>query len=111
MPKKKIAIPTDKDGGLDDSISTVLGRAKTFTIIDLDEEKIENIDVIKNPAQSYEQGVGPIVFKLLADLGVNTVIATEFGPGISTLFKHSKISKFKVKPDMRVNEAVKKFLE
>lgn len=102
----KVAIPTKGDGGMEDVVSDVFGRAKTFTVIDIEGKEIRNVEVIQNPAASYKYGAGPIVVKTLTDLGVNTMVASEFGPGVSTLLGHFNVAKIKVKAGTRVVEAI-----
>ena len=108
--KVKIAIPTRDRGGLEDAVSDVFGRAKTFTVVDAGENEIKNVVVLNNPAISYSHGAGPIVVKMLIDSGINTVIAAEFGPGVSTLLDQHKITKIKVNAGERVSESVKNAL-
>jgi len=63
MQKCKIAIATKGDGGMEDVVSEVFGRANTFTIIDLNKE-VENVTVLQNQAKSYKHGAGPLVVKM-----------------------------------------------
>ena len=109
--KLRIAIPTKGEGGLEDVVSDVFGRANTFTIIDVEGKEVKRVEVIQNPASSYKHGTGPVVVKTLTDMGVNTVVASEFGPGVSTLLEHFNVAKVEVKSNTRVAEAIKKFLE
>ena len=50
MVKRKIAVATEGKKGLEDVVSNVFGRAKTFTIVDADDEKIISVSVVENPA-------------------------------------------------------------
>ena len=111
MDKIKLVIPTNGNKGLEDTVSDVFGRAETFTIIEVCEGSICNVDIVKNPAASYKHGAGPIVVKMLADLGVEAVAAREFGIGASTLLDQNKIRKLKVKSGIPVREAVKTILK
>jgi predicted Fe-Mo cluster-binding NifX family protein len=104
----RIAVATGKNGGLDDRVSDVFGRADTFTLIDVDEGQIKNVKILKNPAVSYEHGAGPIVVKTLVDLGVNIVIGSELGPGALALIKQHNISMVKVNRGTLVSDAIKK---
>jgi predicted Fe-Mo cluster-binding NifX family protein len=94
-----------------DVVADVFGRAKNFTIIIIKEKNVTNVEVIKNTVASYKHGAGPLVVKTLIDLGVTTVIAGEFGPGVSTLLKQFNITQVKVNSGTRVAEALKAFLE
>jgi predicted Fe-Mo cluster-binding NifX family protein len=109
LPKEiKVAVPTKGGGGLEDVISDVFGRAKTFTIIDMEGEKEKRVDVIQNPAASYKHGAGPIVVKMLVDSGVNVVLAGKLGPGSSALLEQHNVTMIAVKPGISVSEAIKK---
>ena len=108
--KYRVAIPTKGQGGLEDVVSDVFGRANTFTIVDVEKSAIKNLKVLENPAVSYQHGAGPIVVKMLIDNGVNTVIAAEFGPGVSTLLDQHKVTKIKVNAGSSVSESIKNAL-
>ncbi|MEM3693603.1 MAG: NifB/NifX family molybdenum-iron cluster-binding protein [Candidatus Bathyarchaeia archaeon] len=105
--KFRIAIPTMGEGGLEDKVSEVFGRAKTFTIIDMDGETVEAVSVLRNPASSYSYGAGPIVVKMLIDHGVNVVVAGELGPGALGLLEQHGIRIITVKPGISVSEAIR----
>jgi len=102
----RVAVATKGNGGLDETVSDVFGRATTFTLIDISESQVKNMKVLQNPAESYKAGAGPIAVKTLIDAGVNIVAAAEFGPGVSTLLKQHDVSMVKVKPGITVTEAV-----
>jgi predicted Fe-Mo cluster-binding NifX family protein len=110
LRKLKIAIPTKGQGGLEDVVSDVFGRANTFTVIDTEKNALKNVRVLENPAVSYEHGAGPIVVKMLIDSGVNMIIASEFGPGVSTLLDQHKVTKITVQAGSSVSESVKNAL-
>ena len=111
MRETKLAIPTKRHGGMKDTVSDVFGRAKTFTIIDVEGKEITKVEVIQNSAASYKHGAGPIAVKTLTDLGVNTVMASEFGPGVTTMLEHFNITKVEVNRGTQVVEAIKEFLK
>jgi predicted Fe-Mo cluster-binding NifX family protein len=107
MGKLKIAIPTEAYASLEDTVSEVFGKAKTFTIANIENGQARNVRVIDNPAASYDYGAGPVVAKTLADLRVDFVLATELGPGASGLLKHHGIKTISVKPGTRVADVIK----
>jgi predicted Fe-Mo cluster-binding NifX family protein len=47
---------------------------------------------------------------MLIDSGVNTVIAAEFGPGVSTLLDQHEVTKIKVQAGSSVSESLKNAL-
>lgn len=110
MRKLRLAVATKKHKGLEDVVSEVFGKAKTFTIVDIEDGEVKNVQVIDNPAASYEYGSGPVAVKTLADLKINLVISGELGPGASSLLEQHNIKKSSVKPKTKVAESIKQAL-
>lgn len=110
MGKLRIAVPTKTHAGLEDIVSEVFGKAETFTIVDVENDEVKNVQVVDNPAASYEYGSGPVAVKTLADLKVNLVMAAEFGPGASGLLEHHNIKRVSVKPNTKVADCTKEAL-
>lgn len=111
MQKIKLAVPTEMDKGLEDVVSKVFGRAKTFTIVEFKEGSIGDVHVVENPAATYKHGAGPIVVKTLVEMGVNTVMAREFGPGASVLLEQHNIKTLIVEAGISVTEAIENVLK
>jgi predicted Fe-Mo cluster-binding NifX family protein len=103
----RVAIPTKGKRGLQDEVAEVFSRAETITVIDVVNGEVKDVRVLQNPAASYRFGAGPIVVKTLADLKVEVVVASEVGPGASTLLEDQKIAKLIVKAGTLVSEAIK----
>ena len=110
MPNLRIAVATNEKNGLRDAVSNVFGRAKTFTIIDAEDENIIDLKILENSAVSYHHGAGPIVVKMLVDEGVNVVLANELGFGAAELLKQHEIEFITVKSGTNVEDATKKAL-
>jgi predicted Fe-Mo cluster-binding NifX family protein len=110
MLRRTIAIPTQHEGGITDIVSNVFGRARTFTILHIKENEIQTVDILPNPAIEYQHGAGPVVAKMLMDTGVNTVIASEFGPGVSVLLEHFNVKQVTTSPGINVATAIQRFL-
>ena len=107
----RLAVPTKGDKGLEDSVSDVFGRSERFVILEISDGSVVNVKVVENPAASYKHGAGPIVVKMLSDMGVTAVAAREFGPGVSTLLEQNGIKRFNVEANISVKEAVQKVLQ
>ena len=58
MGKLRIAVATNENNGLGDVVSNVFGRARTFTIVDAEDEKITGVTILENSAVSYHHGAG-----------------------------------------------------
>ena len=110
MGKLRIAVATNEKNGLGDVVSNVFGRARTFTIVDAEDEKITGVSVVENSAVSYHHGAGPIAVKMLVDEGVEVVLANELGIGASELLKQHNITIIPVKAGTNVGDATKKAL-
>ena len=112
IPEKiRIAVATKERKGLQDTVSDAFGRTETFTLVDVLEKVIQNVEVLENPAASMKQGAGPVATKMLGEAGVNVVAAGEIGPGASTLLEIFHIREILVKPGTRVDEAIKMALQ
>jgi len=110
LGKLKIAVATNEKNGLEDVVSNVFGRAKTFTIVDTEDKKITGISILENSAVSYHHGAGPIAVKMLIDEGVKLVLANELGFGAAELLKQHNVTVIPVKPGTNVRDATKKAL-
>ena len=110
MDKIRIAIATRGYEGLEDTVSNVFGKAKTFTMVNVEDGEIKNVRIIDNPAAAYEHGSGPIASKTLAELRVDLVIASQLGPGASELLEYHKIATMLVDSSITVSESIKKAL-
>ena len=110
MGKLRIAVATKGNDGLEDVVSDVFGRAKTFTIVDVEDEQIIGNSIVENPGVSYKHGAGPIVVKMLVDNGVSMVLAYVLGFGAEGLLKQYKIEHISIKPNIKVETAVKEVI-
>ncbi len=109
--KLKVAVATQGSKGLRDRVSDVFGRARIFTIVDVEDGRIKGAKVMNNPAASLEYGVGPIVAEKLVEKKVDVAIAGEFGPGALVLLKTKNIRAVKVKVGTNVCRAVENVIK
>jgi predicted Fe-Mo cluster-binding NifX family protein len=111
LSKMRLAIPTKGTKGLDDVVSDVFGKAKSFAIIDVAEGSVTGVEVVSNPAAEYKHGAGPITIKTLTEKGVTAVAARELGLGASTLLDQNNITRYKVEAGISVKKAVETVLK
>lgn len=109
MSVTKVAIATINDKGLHDQVSEAFAKAKTFTLVNIEDNKVKDVKIVKNPAASKTHGRGPVVVQTLLDHNVNVVIGSEFGPGISAMLDKHRIRRMKVKPKTPVIDVVREF--
>jgi predicted Fe-Mo cluster-binding NifX family protein len=69
----RAAIPTSK-GGLDDEVHESLVRAETFTVVELEDGRVKNVEVIKNPYRREPYGAGSKVALFLVNMGVDVLL-------------------------------------
>jgi predicted Fe-Mo cluster-binding NifX family protein len=106
-----IAVPTRGKKGLRDEVSDVFARAPTFTFIELIDGEVGDVKVEENKEAELIQGSGPIVAKNLIDKGVNVVLASELGPGVTTVLEMNEIRIINVDSGLRTQQALEKALE
>lgn len=110
MGALRVAVATKGNNGLEDVVSDVFGRTKTFTIVDLEDDKIKSDSILENPGASYKYGAGPIVAKMLVDNGVNLVLAYVLGCGAEGLLKQHEIKHVSIKPNIKVETAIRELI-
>jgi len=105
----KIAIPTDGEKGLKDTVSQVFARAPYFTIIDLDGKSPKVVEILENEAAKLTQGAGPIAASILKDKDVNMILSCEVGPGVKTILNLADIGIKKVTVGEKVRKVLNEF--
>jgi predicted Fe-Mo cluster-binding NifX family protein len=106
MKSERIAVSTVGNEGLDDELSAVFGKADTFTIVDIFDEKMELVEIIENPASTYPYGAGPIVAKMLVDKCVTIVLSYQVGFGAESLLRRHNIKQISFMSGTKVRKAV-----
>ncbi len=105
----RIAVSTTS-GGLDDRVSEVFGRAVSFTIVDVEDGEIKNVEVVRNDFAVRGGGAGIAVSQFLADKGVEVVLTGNVGPNALSVLQSAGIKVYRA-GGMKVKEAVEKFLK
>jgi len=77
----KVAVPAVAQDGLRSKLSHHLGKAPYFIIIEMENDKIKNWDVIKNPAATLEKKKGVKTAEFLISRDVNVLIILDIGDG------------------------------
>jgi cation diffusion facilitator family transporter len=79
-PRKKlfmrIAVPVDKDKGLNSNISKHFGKAPYFLIADVNQERVKNFQLKINPGKTYERKRGLKTVEFLKNEDVDVVLFT-----------------------------------
>ena len=88
-------------------MSPFFGVTKTFTIVEFEDTQIKDVKTVANPAVSYTYGRGRTVVQMFVSMKVDTVVASEFGPGASTMLEQNGISKIVVEAGKKIIDVVK----
>ncbi|ANF21796.1 NifB/NifX family molybdenum-iron cluster-binding protein [Thermococcus piezophilus] len=97
------------NGGLDDRVNQAFGRTPSFTIVDVENGEITNVQVVQNPGYSQPRGAGVIAAQFCIDQGAEVVIAGQFGPNSYNVLQAAGIRMVSAPPTMTVKEAVEAF--
>ena len=103
----RVAVATNGEKGLEDSVAHEFGRCKTFTMVSIEGGEVKGVEVMRNPGASLSHGKGPVAAKHLANMGADMAISGEFGPGASTMLEELKIKRALVEPGRKVIDALK----
>ena len=98
------------NGGLEDRVNQAFGRTPTFTIVDVENGEIINVQVVPNPGYSQPKGAGVTAAQFCIDNGADAVIAGQFGPNSYGVLQAAGIRMFSAPPTMTVREAVEALL-
>ncbi len=105
----RIAVSTT-EGGLDDKVSEVFGRAVSFTIVDVEDGDIKSVEVVRNDFAVRGGGAGVAVSQFLADKGVEVVLTGNVGPNALSVLNSAGIKVYRA-GGMKVREAIEKFMK
>lgn len=111
MAKVRIAFPTEK-GGLEDRVYERLGRAPTFTIVEVDTEtgEVTGVEVIENPGHRAGSGAGVKAAQAIADSGAKVYVGPNPGPNAYAALQYFGIKIIPGYVGLRVSEALEKVL-
>ncbi len=108
--RTRVAVASRGLGGLDDVVSEVFGRSPYFALVDIERARVKTAKSIKNMAAGRQHGAGPLICTRLSRLGVNVVIAGNFGPTVSDILKEAGIQSVTATPGTKVDDAVRHYL-
>lgn len=107
----RIAFPTAK-GGLDDTVYERLGRAPTFTIVDVDSNgSIRSVEVVENPGYVSGSGAGVKAAQALGDAKVDVYAGPSPGPNAYAALQYLGVKVIPGFIGLRVRDAVGEVLK
>lgn len=108
---KKIAVASLGEGKFKDEVSPVFARSPFFLIATVVSGDLISFQSVKNPAGDIPCSAGAVSAKVLADLGVDCVIAGNFGPKSCGVFSESGVVPYATGGHgCRISEAIERYL-
>lgn len=89
-----IAIPTYREGGLNEIFHPKFGRCDSFTFITVDGGEISQVRVIENSAADETRSAGTLAAKIVNNNNAEHLIVTKLGPNASMALDSLKIKTF-----------------
>jgi len=86
----KIAV-SSTDKNIESNVSDVFGRCPYFIIAEIEHQKIEKTEAIKNESMDQTSGAGISAAQLMAEKDVNAVITGNVGPRALDVLKQFSI--------------------
>ena len=97
-----IAVPSYREGGLNEIFHLKFGRCDTFTFITVDNNEIIQVQVIKNFAADEPGGAGTQSAKLVKNNGADKLIVSKLGLNASNILNSLNIMTFQG-PDQEIS--------
>ena len=105
----KIVVAT-QNGGLDDQVSQVFGRCQTYTVVNVENGKIQNSEVVQNQYANATSGAGIQAAGFATNEGAEAIISGNFGPNVASVLNQAGV-KMVPASGLSVREAVQKYLD
>ena len=78
-----IAIPSHREGGLNEKVHSKFGMCESFTFITIDNNEITQVKVIENSAADETRSRGTLAAKIVRNNGAEKLIVKKLGPNAS----------------------------
>ena len=96
-----IAVPSYREGGLNEIFHHKFGRCDSFTFITVDKNEITQVKIIVNFAADEPGGSGTQAAKLIKSYGGDNLIVSKLGPNASKALSSLNIKTFQG-PDQEI---------
>ena len=96
-----IAIPSYREGGLNEIVHPKFGRCDSFTFITVDNNEITQVRVIENSAADESHSSGTLAAKIVRNNDAEKLIVSKLGPNASMALNSLNIKTFQA-PDRKI---------
>jgi len=93
-----IAIPSHREGGLNEKVHPKFGMCESFTFITLDNNEVTQIKVIENSAAEETRSRGNLAAKIVKNNGAEKLLVKKLGPNASMALNSLKVKTYQA-PD------------
>ncbi|GAF83475.1 unnamed protein product [marine sediment metagenome] len=93
-----LAIPTFRDGGLNEKVHPKFGMCESFTFITLNNNEITQVKVIENSAADETRSRGNLAAKIVRNNGSEKLIVKKLGTNASMALNSLKVKTYQA-PD------------
>ena len=105
----RIVVPTNDNNGYLSKMGAHFGKANFYTIIEVENNEITDVDVVQNPGHSGG-ACGNAVSNILA-LKPDALIVVGIGPNPAMGFNNAGLPVYVDKESLTVEESINKFLQ
>ena len=105
----KIIVPTNEDKGLLSKMGAHFGKAPFYTIIEIDNKEIINVEVVKN--QGHANGGCSNAVANILSFNPDALIVVGIGPNPAAGFLNAGLNVFVDKESVILEESINKFIE
>lgn len=107
-----IAVPSNRDGGLNEKMSARFGRCSSFTLISVDDGEIIAVKTVPNPGARGMGSAGIHAAQIIGDNDANILIAGLLGPNAAETLEPLNIKIFHAPDqDKPVKQVVGQYLQ
>jgi predicted Fe-Mo cluster-binding NifX family protein len=96
-----VAVPSYREGGLNEIVHPKFGRCDSFTFITIDNNEITQVKVIENSAADETRSAATLAAKIVRNNGAEKLIVNKLGLNASMALNSLKIKTFRA-PDGKI---------
>ncbi len=105
----KIIVPTNEDKGLLSKMGAHFGKAPFYTIVEIENKEIINVEVVKN--QGHANGGCSNAVANILSFNPDALIVVGIGPNPAAGFLNAGLNVFVDKESVILEESINKFIE
>jgi predicted Fe-Mo cluster-binding NifX family protein len=105
----RVAIPIEKDKGLESGVNSHFRNAPYFILVDIDKGQIKTWTVRPNPGARLDKKRGITIADFLVKEKIDILLVNELGEGPFHVLRDSSVELYRLPTDSKVREVIKAF--